>query len=104
MLYEVITSYGEVGNDDTGDYGYQALYETYPNAENPGIRWSTVGNTALSWEVNKTFDVGLDFALFDRVSGTVEWYNRKSSDLLYSMPLPSSMGLMEQPRNRNNFV
>jgi len=97
-------SYGEVGNDDTGDYGYQALYETYPNAENPGIRWSTVGNTALSWEVNKTFDVGLDFALFDRVSGTVEWYNRKSSDLLYSMPLPSSMGLMEQPRNIASMV
>ncbi len=92
-------SYGEVGNDDTGDYGYQALYETYPNAEHPGIKWSTVGNTALTWEVNKTFDVGLDFALFDRVSGTVEWYNRKSDDLLYSMPLPSSMGLLEQPRN-----
>lgn len=92
-------SYGEVGNDDTGDYGYQALYETYPNAEHPGIKWSTVGNTALSWEVNKTFDVGLDFALFDRMSGTFEWFNRKSDDLLYSMPLPSSMGLLEQPRN-----
>lgn len=100
-------SYGEVGNDnlssdgslDNPEYGYQALYETYPNAEHPGIRWSTVGNTDLSWEVNKTFDVGLDFALFNRLSGTVEWYNRKSDDLLYSMPLPSSMGLLEQPRN-----
>jgi hypothetical protein len=92
-------SYGEVGNDDTGDYGYQALYETYPNAEHPGIKWSTVGNTSLSWEVNKTFDVALDFGLIDRVSGTIEWYNRKSDDLLYSMPLPSSMGLLEQPRN-----
>lgn len=97
-------SYGEVGNDDTGDYGYQALYETYPNAEAPGIKWSTVGNTALTWEVNKTFDVGLDFALFDRVSGTVEWYNRKSDDLLYSMPLPLSMGLLEQPRNIASMV
>ncbi len=92
-------SYGEVGNDDTGDFGYQALYETYPNAENPGIKWSTVGNEELSWEVNKTFDVALDFALFKRLSGTVEWYNRKSDDLLYSMPLPLSMGLLEQPRN-----
>ena len=92
-------SYGEVGNDDTGDFGYQALYETYPNATSPGLRWSTVGNAALTWEVNKTFDVGLDFALLDRVRGTVEWYNRKSDDLLYSMPLAPSMGLMEQPRN-----
>lgn len=92
-------SYGEVGNDNIGSYGYQALYETYPNAEEPGIRWSTVGNTALTWEVNKSFDVALDFALFNRVTGSVEWYNRKSDDLLYSMPLPPTMGLMEQPRN-----
>lgn len=92
-------SYGEVGNDDTGDFGYQALYETYPNNTSPGIKWSSVGNTALTWEVNKTFDVALDFAMFNRISGSVEWYNRKSDDLLYSMPLPSSMGLLEQPRN-----
>jgi TonB-linked SusC/RagA family outer membrane protein len=97
-------SYGEVGNDDTGDFGYQALYETYPNAENPGIKWSTVGNTALSWEVNKTFDIALDFALVKRLRGTVEWYNRKSDDLLYSMPLPTSMGLLEQPRNIASLV
>jgi len=92
-------SYGEVGNDNIGSYGYQALYETYPNAEEPGIRWSTVGNTELTWEVNKTFDVAVDFALFDRLSGSLEWYNRKSDDLLYSMPLPPTMGLLEQPRN-----
>ncbi|MCK3686264.1 TonB-dependent receptor [Maribellus sp. YY47] len=92
-------SYGEVGNDNIGEYGYQALYETYPNASAPGLRWASVGNAALTWEVNKTFDVALDFALFDRISGTVEWYNRKSDDLLYEMPLAPSMGLMEQPRN-----
>ncbi|MCU4164479.1 SusC/RagA family TonB-linked outer membrane protein [Carboxylicivirga caseinilyticus] len=96
---KIRASYGEVGNDDTGDYGYQALYETFPNAESPGIKWSTVGNTALTWEVNKTFDIATDFALFNRVNGTIEWYNRKSDDLLYSMPLASSMGLLEQPRN-----
>jgi len=90
-------SYGEVGNDNIS--GYQALYETYPNATSPGIRWSTVGNSALTWEVNKTFDLAVDYALFNRLSGSVEWYNRKSDDLLYDMPLPSSMGLMEQPRN-----
>jgi TonB-linked SusC/RagA family outer membrane protein len=92
-------SYGEVGNDNIGSYGYQALYDTYPNAESPGIRWSTVGNTALSWEVNKTFDVAIDFAVLDRISGSIEWYKRVSEDLLYEMPLPPSMGLLEQPRN-----
>ena len=97
-------SYGEVGSDDTGDFGYQALYDTRPNADSPGIRWSTVGNQDLSWEVNQTFNVAMDFALFNRIEGTVEWYNRKSNDLLYSMPLPLSMGQLEQPRNIASMV
>ncbi len=96
---KIRASYGEVGNDNIGSYGYQALYSTYPNATSPGIRWSTVGNGALTWEVNKTFDVALDFSLFNRLNGSVEWYNRQSDDLLYEMPLPSSMGLLDQPRN-----
>jgi len=101
---KIRASYGEVGNDNIGSYGYQALYETYPNASHPGIRWSTVGNTELTWEVSKTFDVALDFALFNRLSGTIEWYNRMSDDLLYEMPLPSSMGLLDQPRNIADMV
>jgi TonB-linked SusC/RagA family outer membrane protein len=94
---KIRASYGEVGNDNID--GYQALYGTRPNATSPGIRWETVGNEALTWEVNKTFDIALDFSLFNRINGSVEWYNRKSDDLLYDMPLPLSMGLMEQPRN-----
>ncbi|MGM0666123.1 MAG: SusC/RagA family TonB-linked outer membrane protein [Bacteroidota bacterium] len=96
---KVRASYGEVGNDNIGSYGYQALYGTRPNATSPGIRWETVGNAALTWEVNRTFDVALDFALFNRVNGSLEWYYRKSDDLLYEMPLPLSMGLLDQPRN-----
>jgi len=96
---KIRASYGEVGNDNIGSYGYQALYGTYPNAESPGIRWESVGNTALTWEVNRTFDAAFDFALFDRISGSIEWYKRISDDLLYEMPLPVSMGRLEQPRN-----
>lgn len=90
-------SYGQVGNDNIS--GYQALYGTRPNASHPGIRWESVGNEALTWEVNTTFDVALDFSLFNRLNGSVEYYHRKSDDLLYSMPLPISMGLLSQPRN-----
>lgn len=96
---KIRASYGEVGNDNIGSYGYQALYETYPNATSPGLRWSTVGNTALTWEVNRTFDIAIDFALFNRINGSIEWYDRRSDELLYEMPLPSSMGLLNQPRN-----
>ena len=96
---KIRASYGEVGNDNIGTYGYQALYGTRPNGLNPGIRWETVGNTALSWEVNKSFDAAVDFSLFNRLNGSIEWFNRKSDDLLYEMPLPLTMGLLDQPRN-----
>jgi TonB-linked SusC/RagA family outer membrane protein len=96
---KVRASYGEVGNDNIGSYGYQALYGTRPNGTSPGIRWETVGNTALTWEVNKTFDIALDFSVFNRLNGSIEWYHRQSDDLLYSMPLAPSMGLLSQPRN-----
>ena len=93
------TSYGEVGSDNIGTYGYQALYGTYPNGTSPGIRWETVGNEALTWEVNRSFDVALDFSIYERINGSIEWYHRKSDDLLYDMPLALSMGLLSQPRN-----
>ncbi len=93
------TSYGEVGSDNIGSYGYQALYGTYPNGTSPGIRWETVGNEALTWEVNKTFDLALDFSILRRINGSIEWYHRKSDDLLYDMPLAPTMGLLSQPRN-----
>lgn len=98
-ILKLRTSYGEVGSDNIGTYGYQALYGTYPNGTNPGIRWETVGNEALTWEVNKSFDVALDFSIFKRINGSVEWYHRVSDDLLYDMPLPPTMGLLSQPRN-----
>lgn len=73
-------------------------YKSFEDVENPGIKWSTVGNTALTWEVNNIFDAALDFAMFNRINGSFEWYKRKSDVLLYSMPLPTSLGMLEQPR------
>ncbi|WP_218186005.1 SusC/RagA family TonB-linked outer membrane protein [Marinifilum fragile] len=98
-------SYGEVGNDRIGTsrsdyYGYQALYTPYPNANESGVKWSTIGNEKLTWESNKSFDVALEYGLLNnKVHGSIEFYHKISEDLLYNMPLPSSMGLNSQPRN-----
>lgn len=98
-------SYGQVGNDRLGSktsdyYAYQALYEPYPNADESGLRWKTVGNSELTWESNNSFDVALEFGLFNnRLDGSIEFYRKTSEDLLYDMPLALSMGLSSQPRN-----
>ena len=98
-------SYGQVGNDRLGSYhsdyyAYQALYEPFSNASESGLRWQTVGNDDLTWESNNTFNVAVEYALFDsRLRGSVEFYHKVSEDLLYNQPLATSLGLSIQPRN-----
>ncbi len=50
---------------------------------NAGVSQENVGNPDLQWEESSTFNVGLDFGLFDyRLTGTIDYYNRVTSNLL----------------------
>ncbi|MBD0824169.1 SusC/RagA family TonB-linked outer membrane protein [Aestuariibaculum marinum] len=94
-------SYGEVGNDQLGNYYVsQPLYAIYPNAGTPGLRWDTTGNADLQWETSESWDVALEFGLFNnRLTGAFEFYKKISSDLLYNVPIPPSEGQIEAPDN-----
>lgn len=94
-------SYGAVGNDNLGTYyAYQGLYKTGNNNYNdPGVMVSRMYNPTLKWESNMQFNVGLDFALFNRLSGGIEWFNRKSKDLLFTLPMAPSTGFSGIDRN-----
>jgi len=94
-------SFGQVGQDNLGDYYIsQPRYSLLPNAGEPGIYWSDLGNSQLTWETSESWDVALEFALLDRrIEGSIEYWKRNSSDLLYNVPLPLSMGLSEGPKN-----
>ncbi len=97
------SSYGVVGvADGIGFYAYQGLYGFANNANEPGIVQSQTSflNTALTWEENEQFDLGLDFILFKgRVSGSLEYYNRISRDLLFDVPQPLSSGALTLTQN-----
>ena len=45
-------------------------------------------NPNLKWESTSQFNVGLDFGLFNRINGSFEFYNKKTSDLLWTYPVP----------------
>ncbi|MCU4157813.1 SusC/RagA family TonB-linked outer membrane protein [Carboxylicivirga sp. A043] len=99
-------SFGQVGQDNLGDfYISQPRYALYSNAGEPGIYWSDLGNNALTWETSESWDAALEFALFDRkIDGSIEYWNRTSSDLLYNVPLAPSNGLSEGPANIATMV
>ena len=94
-------SYGEVGNDDLLDfYISQARYSLTSNAGDPAIYWSDLGNSLLTWETVDSWDVALEFGLFNNIiDGSIEYYKKTSSDLLYNLPIPLSNGLEEKPDN-----
>ena len=86
-------SYGSQGNDNIGDYRYVTTYEIVNANGNPAAVPNTMGNKDITWETNGNFNIGVDFAfLKNRLNGTVEFFNRKTSDMLFSFPLPPTMG------------
>ena len=98
----VRASYGTSGNDKlyirnsngtTGGriwYGYQSYYESNNLYGESGYKPSSIATPELKWESNKQFNVGLDFGLFSCFNGSIEYYSRNSSDLLYYKTLPFS--------------
>ena len=94
-------SYGEVGNDNLGNfYISQPLYALTSNAGQPAIFWDSLGNNALTWETVESYDVALEFGLFNnKLDGTIEYYVKNSSDLLYNLPIALSNGLNTKPEN-----
>jgi len=102
-------SYGAVGNDKLMNgnnpryYAYQGLYSTGSNDyNNPGIRVSRLANKDLKWESNMQLNIGLEFAMLNKFSGSVEWFNRQSKDLLFAMPIAPSTGFGSIDRNIGN--
>ena len=97
------SSYGIVGvADGIGFYAYQGLYSFANNANEPGIVQSQSAflNRELTWETNKQFDIGLEFSFFkNRLNGSVEYYDRVSSDLLFAVPQPLSSGALTVNQN-----
>lgn len=93
-------SYGQVGNDGnynhalTSFYSWQPLYNLgFNNTVYGGVMMSSVGNKRLTWESNNQFDLGLEFGLFNnRISGSVEYYKRGTSGMIFDVPRPDSSG------------
>jgi TonB-linked SusC/RagA family outer membrane protein len=93
-------SYGEVGNDRVNNYyAYQAQYGPTSYVGAVGVTLARLRNDNIKWETNIQTNVGLEFAMFNRLSGSVEYFTRKSKDLLLDMPLAPSLGMDAILRN-----
>ena len=87
-------SYGGQGNDNIGTYyAYKELFDIRNNLGESGFVTASLGNRDLQWETNLNLNVGLDFGFFrNRLRGSLEYFNRRSKDLLFEIPKPLSIG------------
>lgn len=94
-------SYGVNGNAGIGNYDWLPLYGFGSNYnQSPGSSPSNVGDSSLTWELNKPFNVGLDFTILkNRVSVSTDYYIRTSEDLLLNVPLSRTSGFSSATRN-----
>ena len=93
-------SYGTNGNLPTDMYEYMARYATSGGyGTNGAFYWSASGNKDLTWEKSKNFNIGLDWTLFNRVSLTFEYYNKLTTDLLFSTPISYITGFSSKMNN-----
>lgn len=94
-------SYGAQGNDNLGTYyAYKELYSIGSFLGESTLTPSRLETRDLTWETNLNFNVGLDFGLFNnRLTGTIEFFNRASKDLLFSRDLIPSSGFSSVDAN-----
>lgn len=94
-------SYGVNGTLPTSNFGWRSL-ATYGNKymEQPGGGVSTIADANLSWETSYTSNLALEFGLLNqRITGTVEVFNRDSKDLLQDVPISRVTGFSSTLKN-----
>ena len=97
-------SVGTTGNNNLGNYealGVYSLANTYNNM--PAASPLRLPNPKLTWETNKSYDIGVEFGVLDnRITGSFEYYQRKTSNLLYQINVSQTTGFSSYSGNIGN--
>lgn len=94
-------SYGVNGTLPSSNYGWRSL-TSYASKymEQPGGGVSTIADANLSWETSYTTNVALEFGVLNqRLSGSVEYFNRNSKNLLQDVPISTVTGFSSTLKN-----
>ena len=98
-------SWGMTGQQEgIGDYNYFAIYEmnkgnesTYPISGDGSLARPKGYDPDLKWETTTSYNVGLDWGILkQRLTGSVDWYYRKTTDLLNSATVPAGANFRNQ--------
>ena len=96
---KVRVSYGKTGNSAVSLNSYQAVVGFGSYNDIASIYPDQLGNNELTWETANSYDIGVEFELFKKLSANVTYFNKTSKDLLFNVPLSRTTGHTSQTQN-----
>jgi TonB-linked SusC/RagA family outer membrane protein len=111
-MLKIKASYGTQGNDNLrntdGTTNYYPYLDQYTVSNSNGDFAKSLvnkGNNDITWETSKAFNTGVEFEIFNkRLTGSVEYFSRATSNLLYFQPVPISLGYSSFPTNVGSIL
>ena len=104
-MLKLKSSYGSQGNDNIGYYLYTDTYSIENNNGEIAVLFGQKGNPNITWETNTNLNIGTEFGFWNnRLSGSVDFFNRKTSDMLFVFSVPSSLGYSSYYANVGDMV
>ena len=104
-MFKLKASFGQQGNDGIGDNLYMDLYEIRNNNGEVAATISSKGNPDITWETNTNVNAGAEFAmLHNRLTGSIEYFYRKTTDMLSYVYFPKSYGYDGRYENVGDMV
>lgn len=102
-LLKLRASIGQLGNQEIGNYAYTSTIGprgsySFGGVQAPGYTIVSIGNPNIKWETSTQKDAGLDIGLFQNaLTLNIDYYNKTTSNMLLSVPVPSSAGSAGSP-------
>ena len=86
-------SVGQQGNDNIGNWNYTNVYKLNKGDNTMNPVFDSVGNEDITWETTTSYNLGLEWSFFKgRLTGGIDFYNKKVTDLLFWLSIPESYG------------
>lgn len=107
---KVRLSYGGLGNNSIGNYQSQALFSpgsnySWGNNMVTGMAQGALANSAVTWETTYVTNLGVDFAMLEnRLTGTIDVFNKRTEDILITLPAPAVHGTATVPTQNAAIV
>jgi len=93
-------SYGVVGNSEIGDYSYYSAFSINSYNGNAGLWLQNLGDDQLRWEKTYQLNLGISFEMLKgRIIGEIDYYDKKTKDLLLPFPVSSMTGVASVTKN-----